>query len=437
MANSTEAQHQDGWSPAWLVAILAAFFAVVFVQYIVKLRHSEHGMRSAFLRWKPQLEELDRGVNIWDKHAYPNPPIMAILLKPFYMLPPMLGASLWFACKAVMALASIVIILSLFNSTGEYRFPFWGQAIAVLLTLRPIEGDLVHGNVNLLILFLITAMTWAICRQQDGLGGALLGLGIACKLTPALFLAYFLWKRAWIVLASCVVSIAVFSLVVPGIVFGWQENLQFLQGWHRQMVEPYAAGVVTSEHKNQSLPGLLHRTLSEAPSFSDFEGDEKIVLEQHNLVSWDRQVVHAIIIGCMATFALLVMLFCQSPMETRPRLALLAEFSIVVLGMLLFCERTWKHHCVTLLLPFSVLAYHASTPVLSAGLRWYLGTTLLTSALLMLATSTGVIDQHVEASERFGKLAQVYGAYVWVFLLLTVSLFVILRQSATEEPRTQ
>ena len=30
------------------------------------------------------------------------------------------------------------------------------------------------------------------------------------------------------------------------------------------------------------------------------------------------------------------------------------EFSVVVLGMLLFCERTWKHHCVTLLLPFTV-----------------------------------------------------------------------------------
>ncbi|MBI1832576.1 MAG: DUF2029 domain-containing protein [Planctomycetes bacterium] len=424
-------------SPIWLIALLGAFFAIVFVQYIVKLRHSEHGMRSAFLRWKPQLEDLDRGVNIWEKHAYPNPPIMAILLKPFYCLPATVGASLWFACKALMALAAIGIVLSLLHSAGEQSFPLWGQAIAVLLTLRPIEGDLVHGNINLLILFLLTAMFWAICQRRDGLAGMLLGLSIACKLTPALFLAYFIWKRAWTVLASAVASVAIFGLIVPGVVFGWHANIEYLQGWHRHMVAPYAAGVVTSEHKNQSLPGLLHRTLSDAPSFSDFDGDEKIVLERHNLAPWDREVVQGIVVGCMAIFAILAMVFCRTPMEARPRLALLVEFSVVLLGMLLFCERTWKHHCVTLLLPFSVLAYSVSTPVFSRGVRWYLAGTLVLAAVLMAATTTGIFDQEINVNDRLGKLAQVYGAYVWVFLLLTASLFVVLRQNASNEPSTE
>ena len=74
--------------PRWLIGLLALFFLAILVQYILKLRHSEHGMRSAFLRWQPQLAELDDGVNVWEKFAYPNPPIMAILLKPFLQLPP-------------------------------------------------------------------------------------------------------------------------------------------------------------------------------------------------------------------------------------------------------------------------------------------------------------------------------------------------------------
>jgi hypothetical protein len=98
--------------------------------------------------------------------------------------------------------------------------------------------------------------------------------------------------------------------------------------------------------------------------------------------------------------------------------------------MLLFCERTWKHHCVTLLLPFSAIAYCLATSMYSRGVRWFLGVSLALAALLMLSTSTGVFDGHVEAADRLGKLAQVYGAYVWAFLLLLACVGVILRQDA-------
>src|ERR1700722_2003807 len=121
--------------PHWLVVGLALFFCVIYLQYALKMRHSEHGMRSAFLRWKTQLEELDDGVNIWEKHAYPNPPMMALILKPFTQLPPTLGSSLWFGCKAMLALATILIVLSLLNAPAR-PFPLWGKVAAIALSLR-------------------------------------------------------------------------------------------------------------------------------------------------------------------------------------------------------------------------------------------------------------------------------------------------------------
>ncbi len=414
-------------SQRWIGLALVLFFTVIYAQYALKMTHSESGMRSAFLRWRTQLEDLDTGINVWDKYAYPNPPIMALILKPFLQLPPPLGASLWFGCKAILTLAAVLGILSLLD-TPERPFPLWGKALAVLMSLRPIEGDLVHGNINLLILFLILAALCAFCRGRDALAGLLLGLGIACKLTPALFLLYLAWKRAWTALIASAISLISFVLLLPAIAFGWNNNLDYLQSWHRQMVAPYAAGIVTSEHQNQSLPGLLHRMLSDEASFSDYDGDRKIVLETHNIVSWDRHIVQGITIGCMGLFALLGMGFCRTSLDDRPRLQLMAEWSIVVLGMLLFCERTWKHHGVTLLLPFCAIAYCLSTPRWSRGTRWYLGATLVLAALLMLSTSTGVYDQHVDTPDRLGKLAQVYGAYGWAFLLLLASMFVILWQ---------
>ena len=110
-------------------------------------------------------------------------------------------------------------------------------------------------------------------------------------------------------------------LLIPGVYYGWSNNLDYLRGWHEQMVAPYAAGIVMSEHKNQSLPGLLHRMLSDEPSFSEYEGERKIVLEQHNFGSWNHATVQAIGIGCMILFAGLAIWSCRTSTEIRPRLA--------------------------------------------------------------------------------------------------------------------
>lgn len=413
--------------PRWLIGLLALFFLAILVQYTLKLRHSEHGMRSAFLRWRPQLAELADGVDVWQKYAYPNPPIMAILLVPFLALPPSLGAAAWFALKAALALAAILGVFALLDDPTR-PFPLWGKLLAVAVILKPIEGDLMHGNVNLLMLFLIVAALLACHRRRDGLAGALIGLAIACKLTPALFVFYFLYKRAWRALLGVVSSLIVFTLLVPAAVFGWTNNLTYLSSWHEQMVAPVIAGNVSSEHKNQSLPGLLHRMLSDEASFSEYAGDRKIVLETDNFVNWDPRVVQAIVVAAIGVYGALAAIHCRTSIADRPALSLIAEWSVVVLGMLLFCERTWKHHCVTLLLPIAVLAYAIAAPIFSRALRWLLAALLILAALSMLSTSTGILDQNMDVQDRLGKIAQVYGAYVWAFLLLLAGMFLMLRR---------
>ena len=76
-------------------------------------------------------------------------------------------------------------------------FPTWAKGLTVVLSLRTILSDLTHGNVNLLILFLVVTGLAAFRRGRDMIAGILLALAIACKVTPALFIPYFLWKRAW------------------------------------------------------------------------------------------------------------------------------------------------------------------------------------------------------------------------------------------------
>jgi alpha-1,2-mannosyltransferase len=123
-------------------------------------------------------------------------------------------------------------------------------------------------------------------------------------------------------------------------------------------------------------------------------------------------------------FLALAVWSCRTPIDVRHGWRLAAEYSLVVLGMLLLSERTWKHHCVTLLLPFAVLSYYllACQPR-PAGFR-VLGAVLLSSIGLMAATST-VFDKD------FAKHAQVYGAYTVASLLLVGTLVVLLRTNAS------
>src|SRR5262245_57172398 len=142
----------------WYVAGLFAVFAGVSLLYSVKVLTPRGGQqtRSAIMRWREQLLELDAGENIYARYTYPNPPIMALMLRPVAELPPLAGALVWFYAKVVLALAAFFIVFHLVGSPAA-PFPPWAKVLTVMLTLRPVIGDLMHGNINLLILFLVVA----------------------------------------------------------------------------------------------------------------------------------------------------------------------------------------------------------------------------------------------------------------------------------------
>src|SRR5262245_60719563 len=252
----------------WFVAGLLALFAATSVAYTVKVLTPRNGetTRSAIVRWRDQLLQLDPGENIYERFTYPNPPIMAIMLRPLADLPPVAGALVWFYLKVGFAFASFRLVFRLAED-ASVQFPPWAMALAVVLSIRPVLGDLMHGNVNLLILFLVLAGLGLYRCNWDVAAGIVLALAVACKVTPALFLPYFVWKRSWQVVGSMIVGLGLFLFVVPGIVLGWAENLELLTSWVDRMVLPFVfGGQVWSDHPNQSLPGLITRLFTHSPS---------------------------------------------------------------------------------------------------------------------------------------------------------------------------
>src|SRR5207237_995187 len=71
--------------------------------------------RSGFLRWREQLHHLFEE-NIYHLYNYPNPPIMAILLKPLAELPPLVGSLGLFYLKVAMTLIALGWVFRLVES---------------------------------------------------------------------------------------------------------------------------------------------------------------------------------------------------------------------------------------------------------------------------------------------------------------------------------
>ncbi len=430
-------------NPARLrIAFLAALAIVVVgmsLKYAVKIdKPGDTGQqsRSAFLRWRSMIHEVFAGTNIYvGVYEYPNPPIMAIVLKPFADLPPMAGAIAWFYAKVLMAVFAAVWVFRLVGSRHspsdaphteceDYRqrpdaIPDHAKAIAILLSLPPLLGDLSHNNVNIFILFVVAGCLEAYRRNWDLTAGLVLGLAIACKVTPLMFLCYFAYKRAWKAVAGCVLGLALWLAIVPGIVFGWDRNAELLEGWYSLMVKPAIVdNRVTSEHPNQSIPGIVYRLFTHSPSFVVYPDNLPTPAAFHNVADIGTDAARWVVKLCLVSFALLIVVLCRAPRVERQGVRVAAECSLIVLGMLLFSERTWKHHAVTLMLPFAAIAFSAFAGGTSLRVKRFLIGVLI--AVSALANLPGLLP--AQASD----LSMVYGSYTAAFLLLTVGIGAVL-----------
>jgi hypothetical protein len=339
------------------------------------------------------------------------------------LLPPIVGALAWYFLKAGMAILALRWTFRLVEDPDR-AFPLAAQWLVALLALRPILGDLTHGNINLFILFLVVGALHLYQQRYDLCAGIVLGLAIACKVTPALFVPYFLWKRSWRTLAGCTLGLVLFFGVIPAALLGPQRNAVLLHGWAQQIAAPYvtAGAVLYTEHRNQSLPAVVLRLTTASPSYITYVDDQLTPAAFHNLLDLDPTVARWLIRGAMFLFAGLIVCCCRRATGCGPRWRLAAEFGLVLIGMLLFSERTWKHHCVVLVVPFAVIVYGlACVPIASRPRRWLLAS-LATAVALMFASV---------ASE----LAEVYGVHLWAHVLLIVALVILLRNAP--DPSTE
>jgi hypothetical protein len=239
---------------------------------------------------------------------------------------------------------------------------------------------------------------------------------MAVKVTPVIFAAYFLWKRRWVVAVSALASAALWSLVVPAMAFGWDQNTRWLEQWVLIMIVPYVTQGRVVYAMSQSFGSFALRVLSAVPVF---ETSRNGVVEGHymNLFVLSHGAVYQLVRGVMACVAIAGLVWTRHRLATLRCPRYLLEIGGVAAFMLWFSERTWVHHYVSFLLTLCAAGAILSDPTQPERTR-----RVIRAALVLFFVATVFAS---DAGRVFGPdgvdWAKGVGVFLWPSVLVTVT----------------
>lgn len=179
-----------------------------------------------------------------------------------------LGRNESLALRYMIAIGCLLLTVRLmhrmvFGAESVKGSLLWIGCGAAALTLQFILNDLDDGGPHLILLGFLTCAIYAIWAGRERLGASILGFAITLKITPALFVLLFLWKRQWR-LAAYTVLATIFWLVLPALFMGptnwWAHQTEWTQNAVLSVLDRQAEGRQENELQKANL-SLRHTML--------------------------------------------------------------------------------------------------------------------------------------------------------------------------------
>ena len=333
------------------------------------------------------------------------PPLAAIVFAPFAWIPLNAASMTITAITLVLLIVSVVLVLTRLGVAPPDRVttePLWlrrtwlAAAIvaAAALFCEPIMANFDFGQINVVLMTLVIAD--CVPRRTPWPRGLLLGLAIALKLTPAVFLLYFLLRKDFRTVVTTALSAVGLTLV--GFAFAWRDSWEY---WTQTLRDTDRIGAATL-NTNQNIAGALARLgLGEDIRF----------------VFW--------VLACFAMLGLTVWAARRTLRAGEPLLALIcvAMFGLVVSPV------SWSHHWVWVLptvLVTGIVAYrqrHAALGIVAAA-----------GVVLMIWTPIPLMPEHQETAASLWRQL-LGGSYVWwAITVIIVAGTVSLRPALRKDP---
>ncbi len=354
--------------PAWLKASPWAWSipaAAAALPVALLLASPPNQRLKDFLVYHGAGGEAGDGLNLYDFRTvfdmpFTYPPFAALVMEPLSRMPLGLAQALW----TVATLAAVVALAPVALRPVVDRIGMPLTVTAILLS-TPIRSHLRFGQVGVFLVLLVALDL----LHRKGFKGWGLGLAIAVKLTPAVYLPWLFLSRQWNRFWSTLAWVA--GSTVIGLVLLWPSASDYMFRASRDTTR-FGANDIPG---NQSVRGMLLR------AFDNPHTAEKV---------WLVLAVLLVAVGTYQAWR------CERAGNRLAALGVVAALSVAVSPI------SWVHHLVWLVLPISALA--------AAG-RWKLVTAwfvVLVVSFPSLGTALG-----------WGMLTDVQGltAVAAVFLL--------------------
>ena len=195
-----------------------------------------------------ELPQLAQGAHL----PFTYPPLSAQLFS-LLTLVPLAVASALITLATIAVLAYVVQLVLTRTCERPQRELWWLTAaiVAVALWFGPVRETIGFGQVNVFLMALV--LVDVIRGRGRWWGGTLTGLAMAIKLTPAVFLLYFVLRRDWRGLATAVVSALAFTGI--GHLLTPDDSARY---WTFAIRDPARIGGLAFT-SNQSVNGFVHR----------------------------------------------------------------------------------------------------------------------------------------------------------------------------------
>lgn len=191
---------------------------------------------------------LPRLQNGWQL-PYLYPPVAVVALVPFAVVPFWL-ASAAFGLVTVAALAFVLVVV-LRALDVRPTAVLVGALLPMTLALEPVRETLYFGQINALLMVLVVAD--CLVRSPRWPRGVLVGIAAAVKLTPAVFVVFFLLRGDR--RAALTAGVSFLCATAIGFLVSWTNSVRF---WtHEVFYSSQFRGM--SNEMNQSLKVLLVR----------------------------------------------------------------------------------------------------------------------------------------------------------------------------------
>ena len=422
---------------------LAAILVIPGVQSARAIRTTEtsviraDGIRraTALGRWMADAEALTRvaaAATVADAgprnnpygngHWFPTPTFVLMCLVPLWKMGVVAAAVVWAALKIAGIAGVLWLLLRSIGPPGSV-VPSGVLAMALAFSVRALVSDLQHANVNIFVFVWLGLTWWAYVHRRDGWAGIFLALAIVTKVTPALALVYFAYKRAWRLCIFTAIGLVIFVLIVPGAYIGFAKNVELLEDWFNMLVRPFALeGWAELSIPNQSLWGVVLRVLSNAGVLpvehmsltqAMQSGQENMARPANAAGRLLRPLISLTVIAMLAWA-------CRRRLADRRDVRGALEFALVLLAMMLLSERTWKHHATTLPLVYLAVWFALTHLPWGQTLRGVFVALLGAQWFMLVASSEGLFGDHLADQMMDG------GIFCWGLLLAAIQIVVML-----------